>query len=120
MAIHGRDQGRPRRLGLDVASIAAGVIATQGFLAALIARSRGCDVRGVETSILEAGLTFLAHHLALATCEDRFSFPASDSTPGPPFHTADGHDFELEILSFDTWAAFWERLGVERAEVDAA
>src|SRR5262249_29168327 len=42
MAVHGRDQSIPRRLGLGVASVAAGIIASQGVLAALIARSRGC------------------------------------------------------------------------------
>ena len=32
MAVHGRDAGVPRRLGLDVASVAAGLVAGQGFL----------------------------------------------------------------------------------------
>src|SRR5262245_35372589 len=41
MGVHGRDRLMPQRLGLEVASVAAGIVATQGVLAALIARSRG-------------------------------------------------------------------------------
>src|ERR1700730_6056325 len=52
MAVHGRDHGVPKRLGLDVASVAAGIVATQGALAGLIGRQRGLPIAGVETSAL--------------------------------------------------------------------
>ena len=44
MEVNGRDRGIPRRVGLDVASVAAGLLAAQGALAADIARRRGLDM----------------------------------------------------------------------------
>jgi crotonobetainyl-CoA:carnitine CoA-transferase CaiB-like acyl-CoA transferase len=120
MEVHGRDRRRPRRLGLDVASVAAGIVAAQGVLAALIARSRGQRIRGVETSVFQAGLLFLYHHLAMATCSDEFPLCSPGSAPGPPFHTADGYWVELEVLTFEAWRAFWRQLGVDRAELEEA
>jgi len=120
MALHGRDKRAPRRLGLDVASVAAGTIAAQGVLAALIAGRRGYKVRRVEASVLQAALTFLYHHLAIATCEQEFTFPTSGSAPGPPFCTADGQWVELEVLSGESWFAFWGQLGVARSELGVA
>jgi crotonobetainyl-CoA:carnitine CoA-transferase CaiB-like acyl-CoA transferase len=119
MLVHGRDLGMPRRLGLDVASVAAGVVASQGLLAALIARRRGLPVSGVETSVLAAGLLFLRHHVAIATSGDEFPY-RSRGLPGPPFLTADGQWVEIEALSPEDWIAFWRRLGVERADVIGA
>ncbi|HEX6747352.1 MAG TPA: CoA transferase [Longimicrobium sp.] len=128
MAVHGRDRGRPRRLGLEVASAAAGVIAAQGVLAALIARQRGLAVRGVETSVLQGALILLSHHLAIATSGDPWLRRTADEAlrrspdarPAPPFLTADGHAVELEALTPDVWEAFWTQLGADRAEVQAA
>ena len=120
MGVHGRDGRIPQRLGLEVASVAAGIVATQGVLAALIARSRGYSARRVQTSVLQAGLLFLSHHLAIATCADGFSFPSLENGAGPPFRTADDEWIEIEVLSFDTWLAFWRRLGVKRAGLEVA
>jgi len=121
MAVHGRDQSVPRRLGLEIASVAAGIVASQGILAALIANSRGGQVTSVRISVLEAALVFLRHHLAIATCGNSFPFRPPDSGHGPPFATADGHWVEIEVMSGDAWKTFWDRLGVEPAkEVGAA
>ena len=119
MEVNGREGRKPRRLGLDVASVAAGIIATQGLLAALIARSRGLRIREVETSVLHAALFFISHHLAIATCGDKFPSAPLESAPGPPFRTADGHWIELEVLTFDAWKAFWSRFGITDGEADA-
>jgi crotonobetainyl-CoA:carnitine CoA-transferase CaiB-like acyl-CoA transferase len=121
MGVHGRDAGVPRRLGLDVASVAAGIAAAQGVLAGLVARARGHDaVRRVETSVLQGALLFLRHHLAIATCGDPFPFGGVASGAGPPFHTADGHWVELEVLSGGSWTQLWRRLGVEPDDAAAA
>jgi crotonobetainyl-CoA:carnitine CoA-transferase CaiB-like acyl-CoA transferase len=117
MAVHGRDRLVPRRLGLEVASVAAGIVAAQGALAALLARRRGLPVRRVETSVLQAALLFLGHHLAIATCGDSFPFRPPAAAPGPPFRTADGYWVELEALSGGAWRAFWTRLGVADGEL---
>jgi CoA:oxalate CoA-transferase len=129
MAVHGRDQGRPRRLGLDVASTAAGILAASGVLAALIAQARrGMRVRAVETSVLHGALAYLGHHVAIATSGKRLPVDCSPSVaaedvvlpPTPPFPTADGHRVELEVLSPDAWRAFWLKMGVDAADADGA
>ncbi|HET7232883.1 MAG TPA: CoA transferase [Longimicrobium sp.] len=128
MEVHGRDRGSPARLGLDVASCAAGVVAAQGMLAVRLAALRGTPVRAVETSVLQAALLFLSHHLAVATSGDPFlersaadfanRFPGS--RPAPPFRTADGHAVEVEAMSPQAWSELWDRLGAPAGEVDEA
>lgn len=128
MEIHGRDRKQPRRLGLEVASIAAGIIAAQGVLASVIANRRGSMIRHVEVSVLQAALLLMSHHLAIATSGDRFLEQRDDDSlrlspdpaPGPPFCTADDQLVELETLSYDGWAKFWTELGVSESDLDAA
>jgi CoA:oxalate CoA-transferase len=120
MEVHGRDSGKPRRLGLDIASVAAGVFASQGLLAALIARKRGNPIRAVETSVVHSALFFLCQHLGIATCGREFPFRSQESAPGPPFRTADGQWVELEILDVNVWIAFWTQIGVPQALLEKA
>ncbi|MDQ3354940.1 MAG: CoA transferase, partial [Actinomycetota bacterium] len=49
MHLHGSDHGRPRRIGLEVASVAAGVLAAQGTLAVHLAASAGGRLAGQAT-----------------------------------------------------------------------
>jgi CoA:oxalate CoA-transferase len=117
MAVHGWDHGRPRRLGLEVASVAAGLLAASGVLAARIGARRGRPVPRVETSVLGAGLWLVAHHLAAATSEgDPLPSPPGPE-PGPPFRSADGRWFEVEVFDPVAWKAFWERLGAGDADL---
>lgn len=120
MAVHGRDAGVPRRLGLEAASVAAGIVGAQGVLAALYAGSRGRPLRRVRTSVLHSALLLLSHHVALATTPDRLAPGPPADGPGPPFRTADGHWVEIEALGFGAWIGFWRQLGVEREGLEAA
>lgn len=120
MHLYGRDQGRPRRIGLEVASLAAGVLAGQGTLAALIGRSRGSRVTQVETSVLEGALMFACHYVAAATTDDETHFPPPQRGPGPPFASSDGHQVELETLDPEAWRTFWHRLGAAGADLGRA
>jgi CoA:oxalate CoA-transferase len=116
-AVHGRERGRPDVLCLEIASFAAGVVATTGVLAALIAARRGQAVRSVETSVLEAALFYLRHHLAVATCTDRSMLPERAEGSGSPFPTADGICVEIDFANRYAWDAFWARLGAAPADV---
>jgi crotonobetainyl-CoA:carnitine CoA-transferase CaiB-like acyl-CoA transferase len=117
MAVHGWDHGRPRRLGLEVASVAAGLLAASGVLAARIGALRDRPVTRVETSVLGAGLWLVAHHLAAATSEgDPLPSPPGPE-PGPPFRSAEGRWFEIEVFDPDAWMSFWERLGAGDADL---
>ena len=89
MEVHGRSRGRPRRLGLDVASFCAGVLASQAILAALFAARRGLRITGMVASVVDGALTLMTHHLAYATCNDDWMVPLDAGTDGPPFCTAE-------------------------------
>lgn len=116
IGVHSLDRKAPVRLGLDVASAATGILATQGILAALIARRRGQAVRSVRTTALDGALIFLRHHLAIATSDGTFPFRLPESGGRPPFCTSDGQWFEIEALSGDSWKAFWATLGLDPIE----
>jgi len=117
MQVHGRDSGRPRRLGLEVASVVAGVLAAQGTLAALVGRARGLNVTAVETSVLEAALTLVSHTVAAATTGDEWVPARPGPAPGPPFRAADGPWFEVETLDPEAWKRFWLRLGYSGSDL---
>jgi len=111
MYLHGRDSGRPRRLGVEVASVAAGVLAGQATLASLIGRHRGLPVAAFETSVLQAGLLQASHNFAASTSGEDWLPAGPGPAPGPPFRTADGCWFEMETLDPDLWKSFWAKLG---------
>jgi crotonobetainyl-CoA:carnitine CoA-transferase CaiB-like acyl-CoA transferase len=114
MHVHGRRYGHPTQLGFDYASIAAGVLAAQGVLAARLAAVRGIPVRRVTTSAAQAALLAVSQYLAAATAAD----PEDDFAPGgPPFESADGVRFELETLDAQAWQRFWQLLGADPAAV---
>ncbi|HEX2272989.1 MAG TPA: CoA transferase [Acidimicrobiales bacterium] len=120
MEVHGWDAGRPRRVGLEVASVAAGMLAAQGALAAQIGALRSRPVSGVETSVLAAGLFLVAHHIAAATSGGELLPSPPGPEPGPPFRTADGRWFEIEVFDTEAWRAFWGRLGAADADLGRA
>ena len=120
MEVHGRDRRVPRRLGLEVASVAAGLLAAQGAIAGAVAGLRGRPVPAVETSVLQAGLLLLSHYFVVATgLGDAVPGPPLPA-PGPPFRSADGHWFEIETLDAEPWKELWTRLGAGEADLGRA
>ena len=117
-ALHGDAGGAPRRLRLDVASVAAGVVTAQGILAARVAAARGAPVALVRTSVLSAALLYVSHHVAVASAA-LVDVPRGRSATAPPFVSADGRWFELEALTFESWAAVWHELGAQADEAEA-
>lgn len=120
MQVHGRDQGKPRRVGLEVASVAAGVFGACGILAGLVARSRGRAIARVETSVLEACLLLVSHYVAVATCSGDHPVVDGSPAPGPPFRTADDQWFEIEVLDPEAWKRFWTSLGTPDVDLGRA
>ncbi len=120
MEVHGREQGKPRRLGLEAASVAAGLLAAQGVLASLVGGLRGRPVSDAHTSVLQAGLVLASHHLAIATCPPEPQPAGGGDGPGPPFPTADGRWVELETLDPERWRSFWLELGVGAGDIGPA
>ncbi len=120
MHVHGRSAGRPLALGVDYASVVAGVLAAQGTLAAEIARVRGARYGEVRTSVAQAALLSVQQYLAVAATD-----PADEAAPRsevdggrrPPFTTADGVRCELETLDAQPWLRFWQALGAEKSAI---
>jgi len=119
MHLHGRDLGGPRRLGVEVCTVAAGLLAASALLAAAIGRCRGVPLTSVHTSVLQAGLHQAAHHLAAATCPPE-EVPPPLPAPGPPFRTADHRWFEIETFDTEAWKAFWLHLGAPADQLGPA
>src|SRR5688500_8821511 len=117
MEVHGRDLRTPRRLGLELASVAAGLLSAQGAIAAAIAGLRGAPAPSMETSVLQAGLLLLSHYFVVATgLGDAVPGPPLPA-PGPPFRSAEGTWFEIETLDGESWKAFWTGLGAPATEL---
>lgn len=114
MHVHGRAAGRPTALGIDYASVTAGVLASQGILAASIARARGAHVSEVRTSVTQAALLTVQQYLAVAVADSTVDHNAGAR---PPFTTADGVRCELETLDAEPWLRFWRTLGVENKAI---
>lgn len=112
MAVNGRDLRRPSRIGLEIASVAAGILATQGVLATLVGVVRGSATRTVRTSMLQAALLAGSHYIARATGDEDPTPARAEPEPGPPFRSRDGWWVEIETLDPDVWLLFWRRLGV--------
>ena len=120
MEVNGRDRSTPRRLGLEVASVAAGLLAAQGELAAGVAGLRGGAAPTVDTSVLQAGLVLLSHYFVVATgLEDAVPGPPLPA-PGPPLCSVEGRWFEIETLDPERWKRFWTALGAGGGELGAA
>jgi crotonobetainyl-CoA:carnitine CoA-transferase CaiB-like acyl-CoA transferase len=120
MEVHGRDVGAPRRLGLDIPSVAAGIFAAQAAMAAAFARLRGIPVTAASTSLTTGALAFLQHHLALATCGNDLPFQQPPLAPGPPFRTRDGQLIEIEALLGADWVRFWSQMDVSESVAGGA
>ena len=103
MHLHGLERGRPRLLGIEVSSVASGVIAAIGLLAALFARTRGIQVSRVETSVTQAAALLIAQTIARSTSGGEWEMSLQRlprlAGPGPPFPTRDGRWVELETLT---------------------
>ncbi|GAB2669951.1 hypothetical protein GCM10027271_32620 [Saccharopolyspora gloriosae] len=116
MHVHGRAAGLPVALGVDYASVVAGVLAAQGTLAAAIARARGAHRTEVRTSVAQAALLSVQQYLAVADV-DPDDDPQRPEGVRPPFTTSDGVRCELETLDAEPWLRFWRALGADKPAI---
>ncbi|MBP0495406.1 CaiB/BaiF CoA transferase family protein [Pararoseomonas indoligenes] len=75
MSITGEEGGGPVKMGMSVADIGAGMLATIGVMMAVEARHRTGRGQRVDTSLLEGQMSMLAHFVT--------RYFASDEVPGP-------------------------------------
>ncbi|MFC7739944.1 CoA transferase [Nocardiopsis composta] len=120
--LHGRARGGPRFLGVDYASVCAGVLAAQAVAAAALFRARGGPALSAAVSAAQAALLAAGPHIAAATAPD--DGPGAPADPAgrhctPPFRTSDGVRLEIETLDAEAWADFWADLGASPAAAAA-
>jgi len=93
MSITGEIGGGPVKMGLSVADLGAGMLATIGILMALENRHRTGRGQLVETSLLEGQLSMLSYHLARYFATGVVPSPGGSgsqvSVPYQAFHAAD-------------------------------
>ncbi|PDP86812.1 carnitine dehydratase [Glycomyces fuscus] len=133
--LHGRARGLPRFLGVDYASVCAGVLAAQAVAAGALALARGGPALSASVSAAQAALLAAGPYVAAATAPGREA-PAGGAEPSgsgagaggggasaaqaaPPFRSADGARFEIETLDAEVWLRFWTDLGAAPAAVAA-
>jgi crotonobetainyl-CoA:carnitine CoA-transferase CaiB-like acyl-CoA transferase len=94
MAVCGPKDGAPHRLPIAISDIAAGMFAAIGILGALEARHRSGRGQLVETSLLEAAISFgvyeAANYFATGERPARLGQAHRGSAPYQVFKTADG------------------------------
>jgi crotonobetainyl-CoA:carnitine CoA-transferase CaiB-like acyl-CoA transferase len=130
--VHGRAEGRPRPLGVDYASVCAGVLCAQAVTATALALARGGPALSASTSLAQAALLSLTQYVAAATADGADPDPGpgrAEAAPEgpraprgprtPPFRSADGVVFELETLDGEAWRELWSRLGADPGAIAA-
>lgn len=127
--LHGRARGAPRFLGVDYASVCAGVLAAQAVAACALALARGGPALSASVSAAQAALLAAGPYVAAATAPGQRASadptPSSGTgvTPGagtaPPFRSVDGARFEIETLDAEVWLRFWTDLGAAPAAIAA-
>lgn len=75
LSITGEPGRVPPRIGVSITDLTAGMLASYGILAALLARKTSGRGQRVSTSLLEGQMAMLSYHIA--------AFAATGNTPGP-------------------------------------
>lgn len=115
MAVHGLRFGTPQILPFDyVTSVAASAHLT-GLFAAELTSLRSGGPTMVSTRADACALVTVSQYLAAATADDREAVPVGPGTA--TFTTGDGVDFEIEALTAEPWADFWQGLGAPGSAV---
>ncbi|WP_240800086.1 CoA transferase, partial [Streptomyces rhizosphaericola] len=120
MALHGRANGGPRPLGVDLLSALGGVAASQALLAAALSGLRGTPVRSARVSVVRAALFSLGPYVAAATAgeePEEVPSPPYRRAARPPFTSFDGVRFEVEALAVQPWRDFWRAVGAPAKDI---
>lgn len=126
--LHGRSRGVPRFLGVDYASVCAGVLTAQAVAACALALTRGGDALASRVSVAAAALLAAGLHVAADSVSaiaggehgpPRGREAPARGTPAPPFRCADGTRVEIETLDAEVWLRFWRDLGAPSAAIAA-
>ena len=122
MSVCGPKDGPPHRMPIAISDVAAGMHLAIGVLCALEARHRTGRGQLVETSLLEAALSFgvyeAAHVAATGTTPPRLGQAHRGSSPYQVFPTADGW-ITLGAAQDNFWIRLCDLLGAPELSKDA-
>ncbi|MEW5982711.1 MAG: CoA transferase [Acidobacteriota bacterium] len=115
MSLTGPDGGEPYRLGVAIADIAAGLLATQGVLLALLARGRTRRGQHVDVSLLDSVAALLTYQAGIFFTTGRAPTRLGNRHPSiAPYDTFDAADgvLVLAVGNDGQWQAFCRVTGL--------
>jgi crotonobetainyl-CoA:carnitine CoA-transferase CaiB-like acyl-CoA transferase len=122
MSVCGSKDGPPHRLPIAISDVGAGMHLAIGILLALQARHHTGKGQMVETSLLEAAMSFAvyeaAHVAATGTTPPRLGQAHRGSSPYQVFATADGW-ITVGAAQDNFWLRLCDTLGVPELQRDA-
>ncbi len=108
-SLTGEADGAPYKVGTSIADIVSGMLATQGILLALIARSRNGRGQKVDISMLDGQVSLLTYqagiYFATGRVPTRMGNQHPSITPYECFAAADGY-LNLAVGNDALWRAF--------------
>jgi crotonobetainyl-CoA:carnitine CoA-transferase CaiB-like acyl-CoA transferase len=122
MSVTGEPDGPPVKAGVPIADLAAGLIAVNGILAALIARERTGRGQYVDTSLFEAALSMsvweATEYWTTGDAPRAMGSAHRLSAPYQAFRTSDGY-MTLAALTTLQWQRLCTTLGRDALATDA-
>ncbi|NOT27913.1 MAG: CoA transferase, partial [Acidobacteria bacterium] len=120
MSVAGPVEGPPSRLGIPIGDLAAGLFATQGILAALVARASTGRGQHVDVSMLDSVAALLTYHasayLTTGEAPPRMGNGHASIVPYNTFKARDGL-LMLAVGNDDQWRRFC--IAAERPDLAA-
>ncbi len=109
MAVTGKEDGPPAKVGYAITDIGSGMYATIGILAAIIAREKTGEGQFVDTSLFETGVAWgmmsALNYFADGTIPKRMGSTSPQNAPYQAFETKDGA-FTMGTGNEDLWQKF--------------
>ena len=109
MSITGEPDGPPTKVGASIADIAAGMLAAQGTVLALLAREKSGVGQRVDVALLDGQVALLAYHannyFATGKASPRRGNRHPSITPYETYRCKDGY-FNLGVATDALWRSF--------------
>ena len=117
MSITGHPDSPPAKVGVPITDISAGLMAANGILCAYIHALKTGVGQQVDTSILEAGISYTVWESSVYFADGEVAGPLGSahrlSAPYQAFQTSDGY-INLAAPTQPTWEALCKAMGMEK------
>jgi formyl-CoA transferase len=117
MSVTGPEDGDPHKVGVPIADLTAGMLASYAIVSALFHRQRTGEGQRLETSLLDGQVSLLTYQAASYFATGRVSRRLGNRHPNiapyETFPTADGF-VNLAVGNDSLWVRFCHAMGLER------